>query len=145
MPDESGVPGRRYAGQQRGRRRWSDEAKQRIVAETLVPGASVSAVARHHDVNANLVFTWRREAGHGGRCRVRGPRGAEPIDAVEFVELGVLGDGAASPPSMTRSTGLAGWPGAIEIELPGDRRIRVDALVDASALRRVLRAMKDVS
>jgi len=140
MPDESGLPGRR-----RGRRRWSDEAKQLIVAETLVPGASVSAVARHHDVNANLVFTWRREAGHGGRPRVTGrPRG-DPIGAVELIELGVLGDGAASPPSMTRSTGLAGRPGAIEIELPGDRRIRVDAFVDASALRRVLRVMKDVS
>ena len=51
------------------RRLWSDETKRRIVAETLEPGASVSVVARRHDVNANQVFTgdrpplraWRRQ------------------------------------------------------------------------------------
>ena len=46
----------------RGRRIWSAEEKQRIVSETLMPGASVSVVARRHDLNANLLFTWRREA-----------------------------------------------------------------------------------
>jgi hypothetical protein len=30
------------------------------VEETLVPGASVSRVARRHDVNANQVFHWRK-------------------------------------------------------------------------------------
>ncbi len=46
---------------QRGRRRWSEAEKCRIVAESEVPGSSVSVVARRHDVNANPVFTWRRE------------------------------------------------------------------------------------
>ena len=30
------------------------------MAESLERGASVSLVARRHDVNANQVFTWRR-------------------------------------------------------------------------------------
>jgi transposase len=30
------------------------------VEETLVPGASVSRVARRHAVNANQVFHWRK-------------------------------------------------------------------------------------
>jgi transposase len=30
------------------------------VEETLLPGASVSRVARRHDVNANQVFYWRK-------------------------------------------------------------------------------------
>jgi transposase-like protein len=30
--------------------------ERRIVAETLEPGASVSIVARRHDVNANQAF-----------------------------------------------------------------------------------------
>src|SRR5215472_13243917 len=42
------------------RRQWSRALKRRIVAETLEPGASVSIVARRHDVNANQVFKWRR-------------------------------------------------------------------------------------
>ena len=43
------------------RRRWSHEEKRRIVAQTLIPGVSVSQVARRYDVNTNLVFTWRRD------------------------------------------------------------------------------------
>ena len=43
------------------RRRWSDEAKARIVAETLEPGAVVAEVARRWQVCAQQVFTWRRE------------------------------------------------------------------------------------
>ena len=49
------------AGRHRTRRRWSEEEKRQIVAQTLVPGMSVSQVARRYDVNANLVFTWRRD------------------------------------------------------------------------------------
>jgi transposase len=32
-----------------------------MVAETLEPGASVSIVARRHDVNSNQLFRWRRQ------------------------------------------------------------------------------------
>jgi len=45
----------------RRRRRWSDEEKRRIVAACREPGVSVSEVARRFDVNANQVFTWRRQ------------------------------------------------------------------------------------
>ena len=34
--------------------------KREIVAATLLPGASVSVVARWYDINANQVFSWRR-------------------------------------------------------------------------------------
>ncbi len=43
------------------RRIWPDALKRQIVDETLEPGASVSIVARRHDVNANQLFQWRRE------------------------------------------------------------------------------------
>jgi transposase len=42
------------------KRRRSVRERREIVAETLLPGASVSRVARRHDVNANQVFHWRR-------------------------------------------------------------------------------------
>src|SRR5256885_10483461 len=45
----------------RKRRFRSKQERRQIVEETLKPGASVSRVARAHDVNANQVFKWRRQ------------------------------------------------------------------------------------
>ena len=42
------------------RRRWSETDKQQIVAETLVPGASISAVARRYGLHPSQVFAWRK-------------------------------------------------------------------------------------
>ena len=42
------------------RRRWSADQKARIVAETLVPGARVSEVARRWQICSQQVFGWRR-------------------------------------------------------------------------------------
>ncbi|KVZ44046.1 transposase [Burkholderia ubonensis] len=42
------------------RRRRSVEEKFAIVRETFEPGATVSGVARRHQVNANQVFAWRK-------------------------------------------------------------------------------------
>ena len=41
-------------------RRRSIKERREIVEETFVAGASVSRVARRHDVNANQVFYWRK-------------------------------------------------------------------------------------
>jgi transposase len=43
------------------RRQYSEALKRQMVVETLVPGASVSIVARRHDVNRNQLFRWRRQ------------------------------------------------------------------------------------
>ncbi len=43
-----------------GRRgRYTDKFKRQVLAETFEPGASVAAVARKHDLNANMLFGWR--------------------------------------------------------------------------------------
>jgi transposase len=44
------------------RRRWSEEQKAAIVAETLEAGAAVSEVAQRHGVSASQVFSWRKAA-----------------------------------------------------------------------------------
>ena len=43
------------------RRQYPEALKRQMVAETEVPGASVSIVARRHDVNSNQLFKWRRQ------------------------------------------------------------------------------------
>ncbi len=47
----------------RRRRSWSLDEKQRIVDESLADGASIAQVARHYDLNAIQLFTWRRQFG----------------------------------------------------------------------------------
>jgi transposase len=42
------------------RRRHAAELKARVLAACDEPGASVAAVARAYDLNANLVHKWRR-------------------------------------------------------------------------------------
>jgi transposase len=46
-------------------RHWTISEKQRIVLETLEPGASVPRVAQQYALNPNLVFKWRKQYREG--------------------------------------------------------------------------------
>ncbi len=121
---------RTEGGRARRRRRlWSAQDKQRIVAETLEPGASVSVVARRHDLNANMLFTWRREA-----REARVGRATEPL-AVTFVPARITAEPALAASSTT------GVAGRMEVVLAGGERVIVGVDVDASALARVIKVL----
>ena len=43
------------------RRRWSDEDKARIVAESLDPRTTAAAVARRYGLHASQLVVWRQQ------------------------------------------------------------------------------------
>ena len=86
------------------RRRWSEEEKARIVAESLEGETCISAVARRHGLHPNQLFGWRRQ------FRTR-PTGAEPGAGGGFIPV-VLSD--AAPASSAPVT-----PGPIDILVGG--------------------------
>lgn len=107
-----------------GRRRnrsWPEALKREIVAATLEAGASVAAVARRYEVNANQVFTWRKRFGTPAVT-------ATPPRLVPVVMT------AEPEPVITPHLPDE----RIEIELPGGYRIRTGADVRPTTLRRVL-------
>ena len=120
----------------RGRRSWSRAEKARIVAESYEPGVSVSQVARRHDVNANLVFTWRRRA-----------RSDEVGDAPALVPVRIVAETTAPSSSRDAPRPELGSTcqrpvSMMEIDLGDGRCVRVGRDVDAAALRRVLSVLE---
>jgi transposase len=107
------------------RRKWSDEDKARIVAETLEPGAVVAEVARRRQVCPQQVFTWRRE--------MRGIA-AGRLDFVPIVP-------ATSMPLPEPAVSLACSSASIKVELAG-AVLRVTPGTDPGLLTTVLRAIR---
>lgn len=102
------------------RRRWSAEARLRILAEAFAPGACVSEVARRHDVATGLLYTWRR------KFRQDRPQAA-------FAEA-VL----AETPATRSSTAAA----AIVVELSDGGRVSIAGSVTPVLATAVLKALR---
>ena len=102
------------------RRRWSTAEKKRLVAATLEPGASVSAIAREAGIDPGQLYGWRRQ------LRARPLIGFAPVQV-------------AAEPAPTRLAGA----GAIEIEFASGARMRIAGAVDAATLAAAVAALAD--
>ena|SRR5436309_1439294 len=109
------------------RREWPEALKRQMVAETLEPGASVSIVARRHDVNTNQLFKWRREL------------------LPKAVPAAVEG-GAMVPveivPERPRRRLRAERQGLIEIEFDSGARVSLRGEVVPAVLRQVIELLR---
>ena len=110
------------------RRRWSDEVKGQVVAESYEPGVVVSEVARRHDITPQHLFGWRKAARAG---RLVLPAAEPPM----FVPVVTATGDPGTAGTVTRRAG------SIAIEIAG-AVVRAEPGVDLGWLRDVLRAVK---
>jgi transposase len=120
----SGLMDTREEWRERPRRRWPEDLKRQIVSESFVAGASVSVVARRHDVNANQVFRWRQQYGTGCGGFVAVSVAQEPIAREVSVD-----------PVPTDAPVRRDY---VEIDVGESHRIRVGPGFDRDTLERVL-------
>jgi transposase len=112
------------------RRRWPEALKRQLVAETLEPGASVSIVARRHDINANQLFKWRHELAPATGTEAS-------LVPVAVVPEAVTGAVLESGPVVR----TAPMPARIEIALTGGVRVRIEGAVDPAAVTAAVAAV----
>jgi transposase len=86
-------------------------------------------VARRHDVNTNLLFTWRRRYG----TEVQGSG-----ESATFVPAMIANDAIVQTAAPAVAGSIAG---RMEIELPGGCRLIAGNDVDTAVLGRVIRAL----
>lgn len=108
-----------------GRRcpRWPQDVKARIVAETLIEGATVNAVARRYGMRPNHLSEWRRMARDGKLVLPK-------LEGVSFVPVAIE-EPTVSLPNQAKVEAQAEM-GVIDV-LKGDVTIRLAA--DTPAVR----------
>ncbi len=114
-----------FAPAARRRRSWTRDEKRRIVEESLEEGASIAEVARRHELNANLLFTWRRKMG---------------VERTSDNDLAPLLPVTIAP-GLAAEGHCPEAVGQMEIVLAEGDRIIVWADVETGALSRVLKAL----
>jgi len=109
------------------KRRWSDEAKGRIVAETLVAGVSVNEVARRHSLKANHLSAWRTLARNG-----------------KLVVPEITGAEFAAPMALAPALQTSGPTASIDL-LIGPVTVRLDASTPAARVAELALALRACS
>ena len=120
------------------RRKWSDEDKARIVAESVASGESVCAVARRHGLSPQQLFGWRRQA--AGSCGREHSKRKNRCSCRRWWKrrcpsAPILGGSATAASSRSPIAGM------IEVEIDGVA-MRVGRGADAKTVAAVIRALK---
>ena len=110
-----------------GKRNWPRELKARIVAETLIEGETVNAVAKRYELIPSTVSDWRRMARQGKLVLPN-------LEGMDFVpvEIEALAPVAEALPNPFSST--------LDV-IRGDVIVRLDAATPAPRIAEIARAI----
>lgn len=108
------------------RRRWSEDEKAQIIAESFRGSASVSWVARRHGLSPSQLFAWRKAAKEAMASR----ESSAALLPVEIAESS-RGERLASPPAHE----------CVEIAFPNGRHLFVSPALDRRLLDALIEAV----
>lgn len=110
-----------------GKRNWPPELKARIVAETLIEGETVNAVAKRYELTSSTVSDWRRLARQGKLVLPN-------LDGMDFVPIEVAAPAPLAQPLPTAPSGV------VDV-IKGDVTVRLDATTPTAQIAEIARAL----
>lgn len=112
-----------------GKRNWPSKLKARIVAETLIEGETVKAVAKRYELIPSTVSDWRRMARQGKLVLPN-------LDGVDFVPVEIEG---ITPAPVARPLSVP-FSSTIDM-IKGDVTVRLDAATPAARIAEIARTL----
>ena len=110
-----------------GKRNWPSELKARIVAETLIEGETVKAVAKRYELIPSTVSDWRRMARQGKLVLPN-------LDGMDFVPVEIDAPAPLAQPELATSSGT------VDV-IRHDVIVRLDAATPAIRIGEIARAL----
>ena len=110
-----------------GKRSWPPELKARIVAETLIGGETVKAVAKRYELIPSTVSDWRRMARQGKLVLPN-------LEGMDFVPVEIETSSPVAEPLAVTSSGT------LDV-IKGDIIVRLDAATPAIRVAEIARAL----
>ncbi|OWV35369.1 transposase [Mameliella alba] len=110
-----------------GKRNWPPELKAQIVAETLIEGETVKAVAKRYELIPSTVSDWRRLARQGKLVLPK-------LEGIDFVPVEIGAPAPVPEPLAVTSSST------IDV-IKGDITVRLDAATPAPRVAEIARAM----
>ena len=104
-----------------------------MAAASCTPGVSVSKLAQHHKVNANMLFRWRREYQDG-------LLGAVTNEEANLIPVTVAADSKPTVPENIPAMESTAVAGRLRIESPRGTLV-IEGQPDFLALRLVLESL----
>lgn len=126
------------------RRHHERQFKNDLIAQSLVPGASVAAIAMQAGVNANLLFKWRRLHLQNSALAAPPPPTLLPVCVIPDPAPALTAQATAPRGDDRCAADAALAHGAIEIDLAG-AHLRIRGTVDETMLHSVLRALRQTA
>lgn len=119
------------------RRRFSEDEKLRIVAESFTGRGRASATARQYGISRSLLNRWRKSVRQGLHVQKQSD-GFVPAFVMPEAFVPVK---QVTPPAAIEHL-VASPSGRIEIFAANGRRVIVDGSVDVEALLRIMRGLE---